>query len=221
MYTMKTVAIIQARMTSIRLPGKVMLPLGDKTVLGQVLTRCKKIDGIDIVCCATPIGSNHDILVDESEKYDCVVYRGSETNVLERYYEAAEHLKADLIMRITSDCPLINPEVCAQVLKMHIENNAQYTCNNMPSSWPHGYDCEVFGMAELKDAMHYSTLPEDFEHVTEWMRRSLKVTNYKSLNDHSKVRCTLDTPEDYTVIKSFFDSGHDSFNLKSIVGFFQ
>ncbi len=209
---MKTAVIVQARMTSTRLPGKVMLPLGDKTVLGQVLTRCKKIQGIDIVCCAIPVGSDHDVLVSEAKKYGCAIYRGSEANVLERYYESAEHLKADIIMRVTSDCPLINPEVCAQVLKMHIENKAQYTCNNMPPSWPHGYDCEVFGISELRDAMRYSTLPEDFEHVTEWMRRSLKIYNLENpKGDYHHNRITLDTMEDYIFIQKIFKNENMSF----------
>ena len=113
---MNIVVIVQARMTSSRLPGKVMLPLGDKSVLGQVLIRCKQIVGINQVCCAIPVGVDHDILVDECKKYDVVVYRGSEKNVLERYYEAAKFCNADIIMRITSDCPLINFDISSLVL---------------------------------------------------------------------------------------------------------
>lgn len=201
----KKVVIVQARMTSSRLPGKVMLPLGDKTVLGQVLVRCSQIEGIDVVCSAIPVGQEHDILVEESKKYGAVVFRGPEKNVLERYYEAAKMCKADIIMRVTSDCPLINPSVCSKVLKSHIKNNAAYSCNNMPPTWPHGYDCEVFGMSELKNAMRYSALPDDFEHVTEWKRRSLKVNNIKNPNGNEQhIRITLDTLEDYEVIKHFF-----------------
>ncbi len=204
---MKTVVIIQARMTSSRLPGKVILPLGQGTVLAEVLKRSKAIQGIDEVCCAIPIGEIHDVLVPEIEKYGCTVYRGSETNVLERYYEAAKFLNADVIMRITSDCPLINSEVCADVLSLHMKNNAQYTCNNMPPSWPHGYDCEVFGIKELEDAMQYSTLPDDFEHVTEWMRRSLVVHNLQNPNGNERhLRITLDTPEDYEFIKNYYET---------------
>ncbi|HAT6811396.1 glycosyltransferase family protein [Legionella pneumophila] len=202
---MHVVVIIQARMTSTRLPSKIMLPLGDKTVLGQVLTRCKKIKGVDEVCCAIPIGKEHDILIDEIKKYQCTVFRGSESNVLERYYQAAKVTKADIIMRITSDCPLINPEVCSQVLKRHIENNSQYTCNNMVPSWPHGYDCEVFGIEQLEDAMKYSALPEDYEHVTEWMRRSLKVDNFiNPAGNQYHHRLTLDTMEDYIRLQKIF-----------------
>ncbi len=201
---MKSVVIVQARMTSSRLPGKVMLPLGDKTVLGQVLTRCKKIKGINTVCCAIPIGSEHDILVDEIKKYDCSVFRGSEKNVLERYYQAAKYLEADIVMRITSDCPLINDKVCSEVLDLHLKKQAKYTCNNLPPSWPHGYDCEVFGMQELEDAYKHSSLPDDFEHVTEWMRRTLQVNNLENPEGNQRgIRITLDTPADYEAIKKY------------------
>lgn len=202
---MKTVVIVQARMTSSRLPGKVILPLGNMTVLGHLLTKCKQIQGIDAICCAIHVGNEHDVIAIEAKKYSCDVYRGSELNVLERYYKAAKYLKADIIMRITSDCPLINPQVCSQVLKMHLENKAEYSCNNMPPSWPHGYDCEVFGMIELENAMCNAFLPGDFEHVTSWMRRSLKVQNLKNPDgDEHHIRITLDTPEDYQYIKNYY-----------------
>lgn len=203
---MKTVAVIQARMTSTRLPGKVMLPLGDMTVLGHVLIRCQQIKGVDEVCCAIPIGAEHDILENEVTKYGATLFRGSEKNVLERYYEAAKYTNADIVMRVTSDCPLINPEVCSMVLEAHITSHGKFACNNMPPTWPHGYDCEVFSFKQLEDAMKHSLLSEDFEHVTEWMRRSLEVVNLENPdgNNHSH-RITLDTSEDYQNLKKIFE----------------
>ncbi len=203
---MKIAVIVQARMTSSRLPGKIMLPFGNMTILGHVLTRCKQIQSIDDICCAIPVGNAHDVIANEAEKYNCEVYRGSELNVLERYYEAAKYLKADVIMRITSDCPLINPEVCSQVLKIHINENSEYTCNNMPPSWPHGYDCEVFNMKQLEEAIQKSSMPEDFEHVTPWMRRTYKVNNLKNPEGNQySTRITLDTLEDYEFIKKYHE----------------
>ena len=204
---MKSVVIIQARMTSTRLPGKVMLSLGNKTVLGQVLTRCWAIKGIDEVCCAIPEGVEHDILVEESHKYNATVFRGSEKNVLERYYLAAKFLNAQIIMRITSDCPLINPEVCSKVLETHIKTRAEYTCNNLPPTWPHGYDCEVFGYRQLEEAYQNVVELYDLEHVTPWMRRTYKVINVPNPegNFYSQ-RITLDTPEDYINIKNIFNT---------------
>lgn len=202
---MKTVVIVQARMTSTRLPGKIMMPLGDKTALGQCLSRCKRIKGIDEVCCAIPFGHEHDILIDEIKNYQCTVFRGSELNVLERYYQAALYLRADIIMRITSDCPLINPEVCQKVLETHIKTGADYTCNNKPPSWPHGYDCEVFGMKQLKEALRYASTTDDFEHVSTWMRNNLTVTNVPNPNGNEyNTRLTLDTKEDYEKLFEMF-----------------
>lgn len=195
---MKTVIIVQARMTSSRLPGKVLLPLGERTVLGQVLYRCQQIVGVDSVCCAIPTGAIHDVLVREAKQYKAIVYRGSEEHVLERYYHAALALQADIVMRITSDCPLISPEVCSQVLKAHKESAVDYTSNNMPPSWPHGWDCEVFHFKALEKAYYDASLDEEKEHVTPWIRKHLKTQNVANpKGNFYHLRVTLDTEEDY------------------------
>lgn len=205
---MKTVVIVQARMTSTRLPGKVMLPLGDKTVLGHVLSRCWQIEGVDEVCCAIPVGSEHDVLIDESQKYNATVFRGSEKNVLERYYEAAKFTNADIIMRVTSDCPLINPEVCSDVIELHKETKSDFTCNNTPPSWPQGYDCEVFGIKQLEDAYKNALEDGDFEHVTPWIRRTVKIRNLENPKGNEyHIRITLDTQYDYENITKMFING--------------
>jgi spore coat polysaccharide biosynthesis protein SpsF (cytidylyltransferase family) len=213
---MKTVIIVQARITSSRLPGKTMLPLEDKTVLGQVLSRCKEISGVDEICCAIPTGEMHDVLVTEAKKYGAIPFRGSEINVLERYYQAAKYLNADTIMRITSDCPLINPKVCEKVLQMHLDNNSQFTCNNSPRTWPHGYDCEAFRIEQLEKAMKHATEPDDFEHVTPWMRRNLEIKNYPAQKDFSHIRCVVDYPNDYEKAKNIFESGMDTYEIETL-----
>lgn len=201
---MKTVAIIQARMTSTRLPGKVLLPLEGMSVLGHVLTRCKKINGIDAICCAIPLGSDHDVIEYEAKKYDCLTFRGSEDNVLERYYEAAKFLGSQCIMRITSDCPLFSPKVCSDLLDIHLKQKSLFTCNNTPPSWPHGYDCEIFGFQELEEANAKAIDSQDLEHVTPWIRRSVPIVNLENPNGNQySLRLTLDTKEDYEFIKSY------------------
>lgn len=203
---MVNAVIIQTRMTSTRLPGKVMLPLGNKTVLGEVLTRCSMIKGIDSICCAIPVGPEHDLLVPEVKKYDAKIYRGSELDVLARYYEAALALGATTIMRVTSDCPLINVEVCQLVLSTHLKTKAQFTCNNFPPSWPHGYDCEVFSFEALKEAHSKAILPEEREHVTPWIRKNFDIHNVPNPNGSQyNVRITLDTKEDYLKISNIFE----------------
>jgi spore coat polysaccharide biosynthesis protein SpsF len=201
----RVIVIVQARMTSSRLPGKVMLPLGDKTVLGQVLTRCRKIEGATAVCCAIPTGILHDVLAVESRHYGCEVFRGAEADVLERYWGAAQYMQADVVIRVTSDCPLISPRVCSQVLNAHVKEQAEYTCNNMPPSWPHGYDCEVFNFLVLEAAQRCAASSEDREHVTPWIRRQYPVLNVMNPNGNEyHRRITLDTPEDYSALLHIF-----------------
>jgi spore coat polysaccharide biosynthesis protein SpsF len=205
---MVNVVIIQTRMTSTRLPGKVMLPLGDKTVLGEVLSRCNKIKGIDLVCCAIPQGLEHDLLIPEIEKYGAKIYRGSESDVLERHYLAAVEFKASTIMRVTSDCPLINVDLCELILSTHFETKAEFTCNNHPASWPHGYDCEVFSFKALESAYLNASLPEEREHVTPWIRKNFKIYNIPNPNGNQyNIRITLDTKDDYINITRIFKNG--------------
>ncbi len=194
-------------MGSSRLPGKVMMPLAGRTVLAHVLGRCRAIAGIDAVCCATTGAGADDAVAAEAARCGAAVFRGSETDVLERYAGAAEALAADIVMRVTSDCPLIDPGVCAAVLALRRERDVDYATNVMPRGWPHGLDCEVFTAAALGRAMRRAVAPYEREHVTPWMR------------DQGEVRCanlpgpggnlaahrwTLDYPEDMRFFEALF-----------------
>lgn len=199
--------IVQARMTSTRLPGKVMLPLGDRTVLGEVLFRCSQIPGIDLVCCAIPEGPEHNQLFIEAEKYKAKIFRGSELDVLDRYYQAALKFGITTVMRITSDCPLLDPVLCGVILEEHLNNSEIYTCNNYPPSWPHGLDCEVFSFKDLETANLKAKQPEEREHVTPWIRKNLPIRNISNPKGNEyHVRITLDTQEDYINIKKALQS---------------
>ena len=169
----KTAVIVQARLGSTRLPAKVLLPLPTvprRTVLEEVTYRCSFIPGVDVVVCAIPDTHENDILLDYMSGNTLVV-RGPEHDVLARYAKAAEAVGADVIMRVTSDCPLIDPEVCGQVLKRRAEGGYAYTCNNMPPSFPIGFDTEAFTIGILRHANETATDPVDREHVTPMMRR--------------------------------------------------
>src|SRR5262245_9161569 len=132
---MKNVCIVQARLGSKRLPGKMLLPLNGHTVIGEVLTRCLKIPGVHQVVAAIP---THDFdLAKEAAKY-CPTVSGPEDDVLHRYYSAAYVYGADNIIRITGDCPLISPELCGAVLGRLICENADYSSNVHPRTFPHG-----------------------------------------------------------------------------------
>lgn len=204
----RTACIVQARVGSTRLPGKVLENLGHATVLEHVLRRCQAIDGVDAVVCATVQGTDGDAVAALADKLDVPVYRGSERDVLERYHRAAHAAKADVVLRVTSDCPLIDPEVCAAVLKLRDEEEADYAANNMPPSWPHGLDCEAFTIDALDEAAATATAAEDHEHVTPWIRRNRA---YRRVNlagpggELTAQRWTLDYPEDLAFLRAVYE----------------
>lgn len=204
----KTACIIQARLGSTRLPGKVLETLGDAPVLEHVLRRCQAIDGVDEVVCATVDGRDGDAVAALADNLDIAVYRGPESDVLARYHGAAHAVGADVVMRVTSDCPLIDPEVCAAVLKLRTEAEADYAANNMPPSWPHGLDCEVFTIGALDEAAATAVAPEDHEHVTPWIRRNRAYHRVNLAGPGGEVvtqRWTLDYPEDLAFLRAVYE----------------
>ena len=211
---MTTAAIVQARLGSTRLPAKVLLPLPTgRTVLGEVLWRCCQIPGIDTVVCAIPDTAENDILNGSAHQafagriggygMPWLVVRGPEHDVLARYAKAAEVVNADVIMRITSDCPLIDPEVCGRILARQKEENVDYCSNCHPRSWPQGYDCEVFKRRALMRAHEEAEAPNDREHVTPYLVRWPGFTRANVADvggDRSHYRWALDTLSDYVRI---------------------
>lgn len=203
----RSAVIVQARMTSTRLPGKVLMDLAGSTVLAHVLRRCAAIAGIDVVCCAVPEGSVHDAVAREAKAAGAVVYRGDEEDVLDRYWRAARMLGADVVMRVTSDCPLVDPAVCAQVLQLMANTKADYACNNMPSAWPHGLDCEAFTFAALDRAACTARDHNEREHVTPWLRNNPAVAKANLPGPGgwaAEQRWTLDFPEDLEFFRALF-----------------
>lgn len=203
----KTAIIVQARLASTRLPGKVLLPLAGESVLHHVIKRCAAVEGADLVVCAIPDDDACAQIADEAARAGAEVTRGSEHDVLARYLDAARALDADVIMRVTSDCPVIDPQACADVLRTRAETNADYACNNMPRRWPHGLDCEAFTRPALERADGAATAPGDREHVTPWLRRDASVSRIHAPGPDAKLarhRWTLDFPEDYAFFETLF-----------------
>jgi spore coat polysaccharide biosynthesis protein SpsF (cytidylyltransferase family) len=192
-------------MASTRLPGKVLLELAGRTVLSHVLERCRAIPGIDAVCCAIPEGADCDPVVDEAMRCGVEIFRGSEKDVLDRYYSAAKALKADFVLRVTSDCPLIDPEICGRVLAEVTSGRADFAVNNVPVTWPHGLDCEAFTFALLERAAAESQIYAEREHVGLFMRHASGIRRANVAAEEENIghyRWTLDTPKDY----AFFDA---------------
>jgi glutamate-1-semialdehyde 2,1-aminomutase/spore coat polysaccharide biosynthesis protein SpsF len=200
-----TAIVVQARMGSTRLPGKVLMALGPHTVLEEVLRRCVAVVGADIVVCAIPDEAADDALVPVAEAAGAMVVRGSTLDVRARYLAAAEAAKADVVLRVTSDCPLIDPALCAAVLAVRESAGVDYCANNMPPSFPHGLDCEVFTTEALRRAARSNGPDGDREHVTPWLRRAPEISRAAIVGpggDAAHARWTLDWPEDLEFLRA-------------------
>lgn len=204
---MLTAVIVQARMTSTRLPGKVLLPLGDTSLLGQVLRRCRLIAGVDLVVAASPVGVEHDPVAREAARHGAMVVRGPEDDVLERYRIAAEAAAADLVMRVTSDCPLIDPVLCSEVINKIRQGGFDYAANNLTGGWPHGLDCEAFTRMALERAAREATDPYEREHVTPWLRTHPAIRRADLPGpggEMAGLRVTVDFPEDLAFAQAIY-----------------
>jgi spore coat polysaccharide biosynthesis protein SpsF len=203
---LKKIGIIsQARMTSTRLPGKVLLEAAGKSMLEYHTERLAS-SGLPIII-ATTTNDTDDPIVDFAKGRNISYYRGDENHVLSRYYEAAKSYELDTIIRVTSDCPLIDGNLVREGVDLFEKENNQYLylSNCLKRSYPRGFDFEVFSFQALKEAYHCASLPGDIEHVTPYIHqnRSEKVVfrNITQLVDKSEYRITLDTEEDFQLIK--------------------
>ncbi|WP_417458499.1 cytidylyltransferase domain-containing protein [Kordiimonas sp.] len=198
------ICVIQARRTSSRLPDKVLMPLGGVPVLRRVIERCQKIAGVDKVIVAIPVGDYNKPLADLATECGAGVVSGSEQDVLSRYVAALEAFPADYIMRVTSDCPLLDPEVCQGLLDGVKERNVDY---GAAAWWPHGLDCEVMTAHMLEAAGTNASHELDREHVTLWIKRQKNLSQYIHKPDfdyHKGNRWVLDYPEDYEFLNALF-----------------
>ncbi len=201
---MKVVAIIQARTGSTRLPGKVLLPLADKTVLEHVIERTAKAKLIDEVIVATTMKKEDLPIVKMVANMGFRVFTGSEKDVLDRYYQCARLAEADCIVRITSDCPLVDPNIIDMVVKKHIEASADMVYNDL---YPNGFDLGTFTFDLLKRAWKEARLLSEREHVVPYMFKiAKKIEKVICPENLSHIRLTLDRKEDYEVLKIVFDN---------------
>ena len=203
---MTTAIIVQARTTSSRLPGKVFADLGGRAAVLRCLDRCARVPDAVVVAAVAdePESDILDYMITDAG-YRCV--RGDTQDVLSRTAKAARAVGADLVVRVTSDCPLIEPAVIAQVIALLYRHDADYACNNMPASWPHGLDCEVMPAPLLYAADQWARTAEEREHVTPWIRRNLhldRVTLTGPGGVLARLRWTLDYPEDLTFFRALY-----------------
>lgn len=209
---MKTVAIIQARMGSTRLPGKIMRRVCGKSILAHVIERVKDSESLDDIIVATTTNVSDDEIVAECEKNDWHFFRGSESHVLERYYKAASSYHADVIVRITSDCPLFDPQILSEMLhffrnQIDTGKNLDYLSNVIVRTFPRGLDAEIFTFAALEKAYQNASTDQDREHVTSYIYKNPELfvmDNFKSERNLSEYRWTLDVEEDFRLIEAIY-----------------
>jgi spore coat polysaccharide biosynthesis protein SpsF len=206
---MRTVAIIQARLGSSRLPGKVLMDLGGQSVLQRVVSRACRCPHLHEVVVATSTAAQDDAIVAACRTLGVCCFRGNEQDVLDRYLCAAEAYRAEVCVRITSDCPLLDPEVSGHVIECFLGADpvVDYASNKIPQSYPRGLDTEVFSIDALRRAHRLATQAYERTHVTIFMYehpRDFKLLSVVSDTNRADWRWTVDTQEDLEFIRTVY-----------------
>lgn len=230
---MKTAAIVQARTSSTRLPLKVLkeLPYASGiTVLQQVIRRLKKSEKLDNIIIATTIEAEDDEIIRIAEKEQVQYFRGSKDDVLSRYYLAAEQNNIDHIVRVTSDCPCIDPKVVDAIIEKHLGTNSDFTSNALHRTFPHGLDTEVISFETLRKVHLEAKQAFEREHVCPYIYKTnpkaFKICGFESSEKFfaPEIRITIDTEADYTLLCAVFDFlyfDNEYFDTEDIITLFQ
>lgn len=222
--TVKTAAIIQARMTSSRLPGKTLMDICGKPALQRVIERTKAAKSLDDVIVATTTNEADNSIIEICDKLNCHYYRGSEDNVLSRVLEAAKAFDIDVICEITADCPLIDWNHIDSLVNMHLSSDCDMTSNIINRTFPRGYDIRVFNRESLERTNNEVDNPIDQQHVSTWMylnpkgKQNYKVQNWDApcAQFRPDIEVTLDTPEDLDLIRWIYGFEGQGYNLELI-----
>ena len=219
---MRIVAIIQAHMGSTRLPGKVLLDLCGRSMLARVVRRAQRAELIDEVTVACSTEAADEAIVTECDALGIRVYRGSDNDVLDRYHGAAKEFEADAVVRITSDCPVIDPEVSDKVIAKFIESGADYVSNTVDRSYPRGLDTEIVKRTCVDRAWAEATERFQRVHVTPYFYQNpamFRILQVRGESDLSDMRWTVDTPEDYEFLSAIYRQfgGEDDFSWRDVL----
>jgi len=201
-------AVIQARMSSTRLPGKVLMTICGKPILQLQLERVKNCSTLDKVIIATSTDSSDDAIERFCKENNVYCYRGSLDDVLDRFYNAAELFQPEHILRLTGDCPLTDPDVLSGLIKFYFNGNFDYASNTLKPTFPDGLDCWVFRKELLDKAWNDAKLPSEREHITIFFNNNIEkfhVGSYEQEFDYSDFRWTVDEPEDIELVTKIFE----------------
>lgn len=203
---MNIVAIVQARMSSSRLPNKVLLPLAGKPVLGHVVERLQHCERLNKIVVATSTDFSDDAITKWCLRNNINYYRGSLLDVLDRYYQAAFIYQADVVVRITADCPMIDPIIVDEVIEGFLAGD--YDAYSLSGDFPDGLDCQVFRFDAIAKAWKGATLPSEREHVGPYIEKThpelFRLGGLEKFTGLAHHRWTLDEPQDYEFLKEIF-----------------
>ena len=208
MEPLNIILITQARTGSTRLPGKVLLEINEQSLLDLHLSRLKKCKSINKIIVATTTNEQDDLIAELCNKSNIQCSRGSEDNVLDRFYQAVKDDKPQWIVRVTSDCPLLDPQLVDAVVECAIVNQVDYCSNTLVENFPDGQDVEVFKFSALEKAWQEAQLKSEQEHVTPFIRNNsaakglglFSAVNFPCFTNFSKIRMTVDEPKDFDLI---------------------
>lgn len=202
-------AIIQARMGSTRLPGKILAEICGKPLIWHVIDRLRFCDSISDIVLATTISKGDDDLFKWANENHIKVFRGSEDDVLARFFLAASEYSASTILRVTADDPFKDPDVIDSVYKLFKRKKLDFAYNNKPPTFPEGLDTEIFSFSAIRTAFNMSDDPYEREHVTQYFYRHpelFKQDNYSYSQDLSHLRWTIDNQEDLQMVTEVYES---------------
>ncbi len=221
------VAILQARMSSTRLPGKVLKTILGRPMLELQIERIQRSKTLDQIVVATSSEPEDSVLVTLCQKLGVAYYTGSLTNLLDRFYHAARCYGADHIVRLTGDCPLIDPESVDALVNFYFNEQCDYASNCRPPTLPDGIDAEIFSFHTLETAWKEATDPFELEHVVPFIIRRtdrFRIVNLEYSEDLSHLRWTVDEPEDFELITRIYDALYPNkpdFLTKDIIRLFR
>jgi spore coat polysaccharide biosynthesis protein SpsF len=206
----KIVGIIEARMKSTRLPGKVLKTIGNYNSIEHIVRRLQKVTDISDICVATTVDESDDRIAEFAQMIGVRIFRGSENDVLLRVLEAADSLSAEVIIEITADCPFVDPQMVKDFLKIFLTGDFEYVSNNVIPTFADGFDIQIFRTETLRRSSYFAKSRAEREHVTMHIRQNpgvFRICNIEAPHDlrHPNLSVTLDTEEDLDVLLKISD----------------